>query len=209
LAAKFDIVAFGFPDYELREAARDAKEHAGALAFLSARYRLSAGSFALEKQAATPVAALDKNFTWRGEGNCVGVCQRILSATSKSDDAANPYSIRPSFWLPKEWDLALNRRRSALFLNRGYPLTLDEELVFTLPAKSRVVGLPSPTGGAIGSFHWRLEWGKSDDSRITATLHTEVSTGELSVEQTSLFQRELRALVAAVNGGFTVELPSP
>ena len=37
--------------------------------------------------------------------------------------------LRAPFWLPKEWDLALHRRKAGLYLNQGYPLTLEEEFV--------------------------------------------------------------------------------
>ena len=48
--------------------------------------------------------------------------------------------LRAPFWLPKEWDLALHRRKAGLYLNLGYPLTLEEEFEFTLPAEGATGG---------------------------------------------------------------------
>jgi hypothetical protein len=201
LPASFEVMAFGYPDYELRESARDAKERAGSVAFLSARYRLSAGSFALEKQSATPIGALDKDFSWRAEGNCIGICSAI---SDNPKGSANQRAVRPPFWLPKEWELALNRRRSALFLNQGYPLTLEEQLEFVLPPKSRIVSLPAVATGAKGPLLWKLEW-KAGDAKVIAALHAELSLGEVSATNTSALQEQLRALISAVNAGVTFE----
>jgi len=105
VAARFDVVASGYPDYEMRESARQGRDRAGSLPLLSARYRLSAGSLALEKQTATAVAALDKNFSWRAEGGCIGICRPIHT---KDNTPTIQQSICAPFWFPKEWDLALH-----------------------------------------------------------------------------------------------------
>jgi hypothetical protein len=209
LPATFEAVASGYPDYELRESAREAKEHAGAVPFLSARYRLSAGSFALEMQTASSVAALDQDFTWRAQGSLIGACSYLPNESTNSDRATRhtqQASIRPSFWLPKEWDLALHRRKSALFLNQGYPLTLDEQLELTLPSGAQVVGLPGPAGGAQVPLKWKLEWTKVGNTKLRAVLRAELSRGELSAAETSSLQRELRALITAANAGIVFEL---
>jgi hypothetical protein len=205
LPASFEVVALGYPDYELRESAREAREHAGAVPFLSVRYRLFGGSFALAKQTATPVAALDQDFEWRAQGTVIGLVAKLPAGSTHSNRA----SIRPSFWLPKEWDLALHQRKSALFLNQGYPLVLDEQLEFALPSKSQVVGLPGPAANTQGPLKWKLEWTKPGDARLLATLRAELSTGELSVAETSVLQKQLRALISAVNGATAFELVSP
>jgi hypothetical protein len=215
LPASFEVVALGYSDYELRESAREAKEHAGAVPFLSARYRFGGGSFALEKQTATPVTALDQDFAWHAQGSVVGALSYLPHESANSDHATRPTSagqhaiLRPSFWLPKEWDLALNHRKSALFLNQGYPLTLDEELDFALPSQSHIAGLPDPAGSAQGPLKWKVEWTKPGDTGLRATLRAELSKGELSVAETASLQHQLRALFAAVNAGATLDLVSP
>jgi hypothetical protein len=212
LPASFDVVAFGYPDYELRESAREAQQHAGAVSFLSARYRLSGGSFALEKQTATPVAALDQDFAWRARGSLVGEVSYLPHESANSDSAARNTQhalLRPSFWLPKEWELALSHRKSALFLNQGYPLTLDEQLDFTLPTQSKVAGSPPPAGDAQGPLKWKVEWTKPDDGKLRAILRAELLTGELSAAETASLQQQLRALITAVNAGATLEIGSP
>jgi len=208
LPATFEVVAFGYPDYELRESSRAAREHAGAVPFLSQRYRISAGSFALQKQSATSVAALDQDFTWHAQGSLVGVCSYLPRETTNSQrtpPTAQNASMRPSFWLPKEWDVALHERKSALFLNQGYPLTLDEQLDFTLAHGSQVAGLATAAGGRQGPLTWKLEWTKVGDAKLRAALHAELSRGELSAAETSSLQETLQALITAVNAGITFE----
>ncbi len=208
LPTTFEAVAFGYPDYELRESAREAKEHAGAVPFLSARYRLSAGLFALEKQTANSVAALDQDFTWRAQGSLIGAFSYLPDDSTNSDHATrNTHRglLRSSFWLPKEWDLALNQRKSVLFLNQGYPLTLDEQLDFALPPGSQVSRFPGPSSGAQGPLNWKLEWTKLSDTKLRAALRAELSSGELSAAETSSLQKQLRALITAVNAGITFE----
>src|SRR5205823_6297315 len=48
LPVRFSANASGYPDYELREAAREAKEHGASFPLLASHFRLSSGSFALE-----------------------------------------------------------------------------------------------------------------------------------------------------------------
>jgi hypothetical protein len=208
LPATFDVVAFGYPDYELRESSRGAREHAGAVPFLSHRYRVSAGSFALQKQTATSVAALDRDFTWHAQGDLIGP---LSYSPTKSDNAPHEVRntqfavLRPSFWLPREWDLALNQRKSTLFLNQGYPLTLDEQLEFALPLGSRVDSLPGPAASAQGPLKWKIEWSKTGDSKLRATLNAQLSTGELSNAETASLQQQLRALLKSANAVITFE----
>jgi hypothetical protein len=206
LPTTFEVVAFGYPDYELRESSRAAREHAGAVPFLSHRYRISAGSFALQKQSATSVAALDQDFTWHAQGDLVGPLSYLPGKSGNSaHEPRNTQLLRPSFWLPKEWDLALNQRKSALFLNRGYPLTLDEQLDFALPLGSQVDALPDPAASTQGPLKWKIEWSKSGDSKLRATLNAELSKGELSNAETASLQQQLRALLNAANAAITFE----
>jgi hypothetical protein len=208
LPTTFEIVATGYPDYELRESSRAAKEHAGAVPFLSHRYRISSGSFALQKQRATSVAALDQDFTWQAQGDLVGPLSYL---PGKSDNSAHEPSntqlavLRPSFWLPREWDLALNQRKSALFLNQGYPLTIDEQLEFALPLRSRVNALPRAAASTQGPLKWNIKWSKPSDSKLRVTLNAELSTGELSNAETASLQQLLRALLNAANTAITFE----
>jgi hypothetical protein len=209
--ASFDVTAFGFPDYELRESARGAREHSGAVPFLSARYRLSGGSFVLQKQTATPVAALDKDFAWHAEGSLIGLASYMPVESPISDHGTRNTqhaALRPSFWLPKEWELALNYRKSTLFLNQGYPLTLDEQVDFTLPSQSKVAGSPLPAENAEAPLKWKVEWTRPADARLRATMHAELSTGELSAAETVSLQQQLRALISVVNAGAVLELGS-
>jgi len=106
--------------------------------------------------------------------------------------------LRSVFWLPKEWELALNHRNSALLLNGGYPLTLDEEIDFTLPPRSKVTATVGPAESSEPPLKWKIEWKKSGDAKLRATLHAELSHGELSVAEIAAFQRQLRSLMNAV-----------
>ncbi len=183
-------VAFGYPDYELRNMARETKEHRS-LPLLGARFRPVAGSFALDKQRATAVSALDKDFSWEAEGAGIGLVSR----------ASRNWVLRSPFWLPKEWDLALGTRHMPLFLNQGYPLTLEESFELALPGKAAGVALPAVCENSQGPLRWRVEWTRISDDKLHARLRAELAKGELSVAETALFQQQLRALL----GGLAAE----
>jgi len=202
LPARFDIVASGYPDYEMRESAREAKEHAASFPLLSARYRLSAGSFALEKQTATPVAALDQDFSWRAEGSLIGLFSYLSDNSGQSNRVSrvtHHASLRSPFWLPKEWDLALHRRNAALFLNQGYPLTLDEQIEITLPANGQLSALPAFSESKQNPLHWKIEWTRISDTKLRARFRAELPTGELTPANTVALREQLRGLLAALN----------
>jgi hypothetical protein len=60
-----------------------------------------------------------------------------------------------------------------------------------------------------GPLQWKLEWVKSGDAKVTATLNATLSTGELSPSETSSLQEQMRALIVAVNLGITFDVPTP
>jgi hypothetical protein len=188
---KLTAVALGYPDYELRTTAREAKEHASTLPLLAAKYRPAAGSFALESQSATSVAALNEDFTWRAAGTCVG----LFSPAGKGG------LLRAPFWLPKEWDLALHRRKAGLYLNMGYPLTLEEEFEFALPANAQPSDLPGVKENTTAPLLWRVEWTKIGEGKLAARLRTELARGELTAAETPAVQQQLRELLTALAAG--------
>ena len=192
-AATFDVVACGYPDYELRESAREVKEHAGSLPVLSTRYRLSTGALALENQISTGVASLDKNFSWRAEGSCIGICRPI---TTKSNVQ---HSICAPLWLPKEWDLALHLRHSPLFLNQGYPVVLDETAEIMLPLNGNLSLLPDGAENKENPLRWKVEWARNGNSSVSVNFRAELPSGELNSADSSAFREQLRALVEALN----------
>jgi hypothetical protein len=180
--------ATGYPDYELRAAAREAKEYLAAVPLLAAGFQPVSGSLALEKQTAAPISALDHDFSWQAEGQWVGLY---------SGDAAR-WLLHSPFWLPKEWNLALHHRAAALFLNQGYPLTLEEEFELTLPARTQPAGLPEVRQNEAGPLHWRIEWVRLSDDKVAARFYAELLRGELSASETPQFQKQLRTLLAAL-----------
>ena len=108
------------------------------------------------------------------------------------------HELHSPFWVPKEWDQALNRRNSPLFLNEGYPLTLDEHFAFALPAKIASVGLP-PTQFEEGEpLRWRVEWARIGDDKLVAKFHAELARGELSPSDTAKVQQQIRSLFSAL-----------
>jgi hypothetical protein len=193
----FNAVAQGYPDYELRSAARETKTHRASLPLLASRYRPVAGAFALEKQSATAVSALDENFTWQAEGTCVG-----SSAVSEGK-----WLLHSPFWLPKEWDLALHQRKAPLLLNQGYPLMLEEDIEFTLPARAQPLALPPIAESKAEPLRWRIEWKKGGNDKLTAHLRAELARGELTASDTPILQQQLRELLGALAVSATVSLP--
>lgn len=180
--------AEGYPDYALREAARAAKENASSLPLLATEFRPANGSFALEKQTASSIAALDQNFTWQAQGTFIAL----------NSEAPGSLFMRAPVWLPKEWDVALHHRSTPLFLNQGYPLRLEEEWAIVLPASARSLALPDPSENRDGPLNWRLEWRQTESHKVSVSFHAELALGEINAVQTSTFQRELRRLMTAL-----------
>jgi hypothetical protein len=192
--ARLTATARGYPDYELRSAARETRERAATLPLLSAKLRPAAGSFALDRQSFTSVAALDEDFEWQAEGSFVG-----LYASAGAGGV-----LRAPFWLPKEWDVALHRRKAALCLNVGYPLTLEEEYTFAFPDSLKRLALPGVRENNAGPLRWRVEWTKLGDSKIAARLRVELAGGDVTEAETPMLQGQLRTLLAVLAGGASV-----
>jgi hypothetical protein len=193
-AATIDAQAKGYPDYQLRMDTRAQRGHGGSLPILTASMRPSAGSFALEKQTASPVSALDQVFSWSATGSFVGL----------SGAVGTKRLFRTPFWFPREWEAALHRRESPLVLNLGYPLRLEQEVEVNLPGDLASVTLPAPRQDTNPPLRWQIEWRPPrEGSKWTAHFTTELGTGELSSTETAAFQKQLRALLAALAEGIT------
>jgi transglutaminase-like putative cysteine protease len=191
LPVHLSAVASGFPDYELRNAAQSTKEHAQTLPVLAVKLRPTAGLFALESQKSSSVAALTEDFTWQATGTCVGLLAR----------AGDRSLLRAPFWLPGEWGLALHSRKSPLYLNQGYPLTLEEEFEFALPPGAQPPVLPGVSENTVAPLRWRIEWAKLGDDKVVARMRAELARGELSPAETPVAQKQLRQLLAALESG--------
>lgn len=188
LPVRLTATGTGFLDYDLRTAAREAKAHGATSPLLTARFRPVAGAFALRQQSGTAVSALDEDFSWQAEGTCVG-----LAATTPGH-----WVVHAPFWLPKEWDLALYHRTTPLFLNQGYPLSLDQEFVFTSVPPVGPVSLPIPVENDQPPLRWRVGWAKIGDDKLAAHFHAELVSGELSPKEFPLAQRQIQSLFAAL-----------
>lgn len=187
---RLKAVAHGYPDYQLREAARETRDDHGAVPLLALRWRPASGIFVMESQTMTPVSGLGEDFTWHAAGTVVGL----------SSSTAEGRRLRSPFWLPKEWDLAVHHRRSPLFLNQGYPLTIEEEFQVTLPPGGSDAELPAPCENVQPPLRWRIEWARVADEKLMARFHAELARGELSLEETSTFQQQVKNLQAAIAG---------
>jgi hypothetical protein len=183
--------ALGCADYDLRAAAREAGANRASPPLLAARFRPVAGSFALSHQRFTPVSALNENFSWEAEGTSLG------SASA----SGGQWLLLSPFWLPKEWDQALHSRKTPLFLNQGYPLTLEEEFDFTLPPRAQPAPLPGVSENKTGPLRWRIEWQMSGDHKLSASLRAELARGELAAADTPVLQKQLCDLLAALASG--------
>ena len=94
-----------------------------------------------------------------------------------------------------------HRRKAALCLNYGYPLTLEEEFTFALSDSAKQPGLPGVRENNRGPLRWRVGWTKLGESTVTAQLRVELAGGELSEAETPVLQEQLEALVTALAGG--------
>lgn len=159
-AGGIEASATGFCDYDWRAVASELVELRTTMPLIAARFRPTSGVFAMSKQSFTPVAALDENFTWHAEGAMVA-------------------ASGATFWLPREWDAALHARRSPLFLNHGYPMTLDETIDGAKPLPVSENTEPP--------LRWKVQSG---------TLHVELAGGDEI--DSAKFQRQYRALLNAL-----------
>jgi len=181
----------GYPDYELRAVAREIKQHGTSAPLLSAKLHPFAGVFVLERQTASQVAELEENFSCHTEGLWFGGASQV----------PNKWLLRSPIWLPKQWESALHRRKSTLFLNEGYPLILDQEFEFALPARTQVEAVPALQQNQSWPLRWRAEWARVGDDKLSAKFRAELARGELSVSETADFQKQLRGLLGALNTG--------
>jgi hypothetical protein len=181
-------VGSGCGDYQLRSAFGQGKERGGALPLLMMICRPASGSFAMEHQNATPVAALDRAFEWRGQGKHVGLLSRFKDSIA----------LHSPFWIPREWDVAIHARRSSLLLNEGYPLTLEEQFEIVMPPETESISLPERAENRQPPLAWTVEWKKKSETALVASFHAELARGELTIEETRSFQHELRELFQAL-----------
>ena len=189
----------GYADYQLRRTAQEGRERRGGVPLLAAKFRMTSGSFALEEQTATPVGALDQDFRWQGRGTWIGAGAPI----------GGKCALHSPFWLPKEWDLALQHRRTPLFLNEGYPITLEEKFEMALPPGAQTEALPSNGENTEGPLRWRIAWTRPEPGKLVAQLHAELVQGELSLAETAAFQKQLGALMTRLGSDVLLSWPAP
>ena len=198
-AAVVDVITLGYPDYDLRSAARAlaGRSRTRPLPFL--RLEPLQGVFALEEQEHTPAARLARKFTWNGVGTFSGL------RTPLGEDAA---LLQAPFALPTEWRAALHRRSTPLYVNRGYPLILVEEITFVPPVGMERPELPAPQANDVGPLRWSVTWTREAAGRrpLVARLEAVLERGELSLEETRTFQEQLRRLYGALSLGATYGL---
>jgi hypothetical protein len=190
-ATRLNARARGFPDYQFRELAHETKNKYGAAPLLAARFRPANGSFGLDDQKASSVAAMTEDFSWLAEGTFFGL----------SSVASGRRLIRAPLWLPKEWDSALHQRHSPLFLNQGYPLTLDEKFTIQMPDGSSVLEMPPCHESKDGPLRWRIDWTRVGNDKLVPHFQAQLVRGELSLAETKTFQTQLRLLITALGLG--------
>ncbi len=197
LPMSFTLHARGYADYEMRSVAREAKANGAALPLLAARFRPVAGAFALQHQSSTQVGILDADFSSQAEGSWVG----------GASTNAGKWLLHSPFWFPKQWELALHRRKNPLFLNEGYPFVLEEDFEFILAHKARAEELPAARQNPAGPLRWRAEWARLGDHKLSAKFHIELACVELSMAETADFQKQLRELLAALSSCASIFIP--
>ncbi|MBM3882785.1 MAG: DUF3857 domain-containing protein [Verrucomicrobia bacterium] len=193
--ASFQVTAHGYPDYALRTAARQAKDRHANLPLLATEFRLSSATFVQGRQESTPVAQLAEEFTWRAEGECLGLASQARAGRL----------IRAPFWLPLEWELALQPRTTPVLLNQGYPLTLEEEIEMQLTADAERVRVPAPVENRNPPLRWSVTWSSSAENRWRARLTAELVQAELSGDDLAQLQRQLRELWQRLSEGAIVQ----
>ena len=200
---RMSLAAAGYPDYELRRAARGVAGRERTRPLPWAGLRPNAGVFALADQGFTPPAALGKPFEWRGEGHWAGIATGM-----DRQETPRVLQVQLPFLLPEEWDSALHERKAPLYLHNGYPLTFDQEITFLLEEGQSVELPEEQSGNADGVLEWRLSWSQNSQG-LTARLRLVLEKGELDGDATRSFQSELRRLTAALGPRSNVWLGRP
>ena len=178
----------GYMDYDLRAAAQELPSRRSRQPVLDQRFRPTAGAYALSTQSFTPISDLETNFSWRATGRAWGL------ATAQG----NRTHLQACFWLPRDWDEALHARSQPLFLNEGYPLLLNERCEFHLPGTTADLVLPEAARNETGPLRWSVRWIRETDLEVTTEFTLELTSGELTQAETTLFQDQLSRLVAVL-----------
>jgi hypothetical protein len=195
---KLSVSASGYPDYLLRQTSQELRGRSG-VPLLAIKFAPLSGVFAAENESGSSVSALASNFTWSADGSWLGLVS----------GAPTNMTIRAPIWLPKEWELALNRRKQPLFLNEGYPLRLEEEFEMTVPPRGDSSGLCPPMESTGSPLRWRVVWTRVSDDKLLVRLQAELAKGDLSEADTRLFQQQLRGLLSAAGQGANLVISKP
>lgn len=193
-----EISSVGFVDYELRSLARHFKKRSANLPLLDAKFRVANGEFILDKQNFSPVSALSEDFNLQMDGQISGANSALQNGKTML--------LKAPFWIPDEWEIARHHRKSGLFLNQGYPISLDEMVEFQLPANLKNVSPPAPRENKSALLNWKINW-RRDGSKLLAELKAELPGAEISAEDVPAFQNEIRNLLSALALGAEIELP--
>lgn len=129
------------------------------------------------------------------DGDLIGAC-----AMAGKDQRA---LLRPPVWLPLEWEAALHRRTTGLFLNQGYPIQLDETIEWEIPGAK--MSAPATQENKQGPLTWKLEW-RQNGSVIIVQLKAELASGEITTSEVPLLQTQLRRMLSAVSAVAECEL---
>jgi hypothetical protein len=159
---------------------------------LAAKFRLTHGTFSLEEQQSTPPLKLDEPFTWQAAGQCLGLVS----------SQADRWHLHVPFWLPIEYDLAMHRRATPLFLQQRYPFLFDQEIEVSLPT-GRKVALPAPQENTEAPLRWKIEWIQPGERTILARFQVELARGDLAVEEVGALQSQLGKLLTFLAEGAT------
>jgi len=186
-----EVKSTGYADYELRWAARAAAGEPTTRPVLSEAYRPVAGLFEMQRQSHTPTSDLERDFAWNADGAWAGLAGSVTASQI----------VRAPFWMPREWETAIHKRRLPLYLNQGYPLAMDQEIQIRLPPGASRVLVPASQADEKGPLRWRVDWLYQGGDKVTAHLVAELSRGELSWEETVAFQSQLAALMGTLGEG--------
>src|ERR1044071_8321123 len=197
LPIRLRFIAHGYPDYEMRAALRQNKGHSAAAPLLGEKYKPINGACAVDAQSSTEISGLDEDFSEKMEGTWLAGASLI----------AGKWVVHAPFWIPKEWEVALHQRENPIFLNQGYPLSLEEEFEFCLPPKVELGPLVSLRQRLQGPLRWTSEWARVGNDKLSARFHAELAHGQLSLSESAEFQKQLRELLMAFAGGNTFSVP--
>ncbi len=187
---KMEVKTKGFADYALRSALNARK---GSIGVLDSLFQPVSGRFEPSQEESSSTDDLSAPATCMTSGTWRGLISAVPASKTK-------LMFLPA-WVPSQWDLAALPRHNDLFLNEGYPMSIEQNFTIDLSPDARGVEVPANAGRKGPALSWDLEWSKVSDQKITAKLTISLEKSTLDSAGVADFQLSYNLLEDALRDG--------